>query len=230
MAVVFVTSGFAALSFIPGIWIFDQLSQFRLIYPLILAICLPILCALRAFRALVLSLILLIVTTIPVATMFFPTRGAVADGSARPQEIPLSVLNFNSEFQHNDNYKSFDELVKTREPDVVAIVEINQKWMDALSETMKSYPFRKFVNEGAGLALFSKYPIVKNRIEHFGKSRHPRMFAELKVKDRIINVIVAHPATPKTLWGFEERNSEIRLLADEIKAISGPKIFIGDYL
>ncbi|MBA3994297.1 MAG: hypothetical protein C0469_12285 [Cyanobacteria bacterium DS2.3.42] len=228
MTVVFGTTALGLLSFVPGVWIFDQFSQFRLIYPLILAICVLILGVLRAFRLLALSLILLIVSTIPVAAMFLPSRGSTADLSARPKEISISVLNFNSEFQHNDNYKSFEDIVRTREPDVVAIVEINKKWVDALAGTMKPYPFRKFVNEGAGLALFSKYPIVKDCIASFGKSHHPRMFAELKVKDRIINVIIAHPTTPKSLSGFEERNSEIDLLADEIGAISGPKIFIGD--
>ncbi len=228
MTVVIGTTALGLLSFVPGVWVFDQLSQFRLIYILILTVCVLILGVLRAFRALALSLLLFIVTIIPVATMFFPSRGSVADLSARPKEICISVLNFNSEFQHNDNYKSFDEIVRTHAPDVVAIVEINQKWVDALAGTMKPYPFRKFVNQGAGLALFSKYPIVKYRISSFGKSHHPRIFAELKVKDRIVNVIVAHPTTPKTISGFEERNREIDLLADEIAAISGPKIFIGD--
>ncbi len=228
MTVVVATTGLGALSFIPGVWIFDQFSQFRLVYTLILTVCVLILGVLRASRSFVISLMLLILISMPVALMFIPDGCSTANVSSQFTEDRIRVLNFNTEFQHNDNYKLFDEIVRTREPDVVAIVEINKKWVDALSNTLKPYPYKKFVNQGAGLALFSKYPIVKIQISSFGKSHHPRIFAELKVKDTIINVIVAHPTTPKTIVGFEERNSEINLLTDEIAAISGPKIFIGD--
>lgn len=216
------------LSFISGIWFFDQLSQFRLFYILILTICVLILAALRAFYAFLLGFVLLIFTTIPAAVMFIPNKCSSTEEASTSTEDHLSVLNFNTEFQHNDNYKSLDEIVTANKPDVIAIVEINQTWMNALAKTMKPYPFRKFVNQGAGIALFSRYPIVRTTILPFGKSHHPRMIAELKMKNRNINVIVAHPTTPKSISGFEERNSEMKLLADEIGALTGPKIFIGD--
>ena len=217
-----------ALSFIPGIWFFDQLSQFRLVYILCLSICALILGALRALRAVAVCLILLILTTIPVAVMFIPNKCSATENSSASTENRISVLTFNTEFQHNDNYKSFDEIVTASKADVIAIVEINQTWVDALAATLKPYPFRKFVNQGAGIALFSKYPIVSTTITPFGKSHHPRMVAELQMKSRKINVIVAHPTTPKSISGFAERNSEITLLANEIEALEGPKIFIGD--
>lgn len=231
MLVMTVSVGIALLgllSFIPGMWFFDQLSQFRLFYILTLTLCVLMLASLRAFHALTLSFVLLVFTAFPAAVMFIPNSCSPTSESSSTAETQLRVLNFNTEFQHNDNYKSFDEIVSANKPDVIAIVEINQTWMDAISPTLKPYPFRKFVNKGAGIALFSKYPIVMTRIEPFGKSHHPRMVAELKVKNRSVNVIVAHPTTPKSSSGFEERNSEIKLLADEISVLNGPKILIAD--
>ena len=162
--------------FIPGLWIADLLSQFRLVYAACLLLCLLPLVFLRARIGAMLCLTAFVLNGFPIALMLLPR-----DSSASNKSESLSILTFNTEFQHNDNYALFEQLVRERKPDIIAIVEVDQKWIDAIDPTTKSYPFKKIVMAGAGMALFSRYPLDKTEVRYFGKSHHPRINAAVNL-------------------------------------------------
>jgi endonuclease/exonuclease/phosphatase (EEP) superfamily protein YafD len=148
--------------------------------------------------------------------------------NADPSARTLSILNFNTEYQHNDHYELFLDLIHSRAPDVVALVEVNKKWIDAIEPAMSVYPYRKIVIEGPGLALYSKFPIDSAQVYKFGKSFHPRIIAELRIDNKPVNIVIAHPTTPQSEARFVERNREFDLLKKEMNALPTPKILIGD--
>lgn len=213
------------LSFVPADWYCDLLTQFRLVYVIGLVVCVGALAALRAYKSLAVAALALIVAGAPVATMFIPRSAGVHDD---PVMQPVSIMNFNTEFQHNDDYQKFADLLESNKPDVLALVETDQKWVSGLSESLARYPYQQVVIKGPGIALFSKYPISNVNVAFYGKSHHPRISAALRIKKRTVNVVIAHPTTPKTQAGFMERNAELRLIGDEMRSKVGTKIFIGD--
>jgi endonuclease/exonuclease/phosphatase (EEP) superfamily protein YafD len=214
----------AALSaFIPQVWICDLLSQFRLVLGWILFFCACVVGLMRVRIAFIGCLLAFLLNGIPIALMTIPLTN---DSIGKTQSI--SILNFNTEFQHNSSYKLFEEVIASRRPDVVALVEVDQNWIDAIGVSTKPYPYSKIVIAGAGLALYSKFPIEKCEVRYFGKSHHPRILAVIKVGNQAINLIVAHPTTPKSELNYRERDQELSLIGDEIRALGAPSIFIGD--
>lgn len=217
-------TAFAALcAFIPGLWIFDLFSQFRLILGLILLLCICSLGLMRVRFGLVLGTVVFVLNALPIAAMRTPAPGVHIE---KPVEI--AILSFNTEFQHNNSYGLFDELVAKRRPDLIALVEVDQKWIDSIGASTKSYPYSKTVSAGAGLALYSKFPIIKCDVRYFGRSHHPRIVAVVKVGERDVNLIIVHPTTPKSDASYQERDRELSLIGDEIKALAAPSILIGD--
>jgi hypothetical protein len=69
----------------------------------------------------------LIIKAIPLLRML-PGRGC-NDKDGRQ----ISILKCNTEFQHNNHYELLQQLINARNPDVIALVEINQKWIDAIA-------------------------------------------------------------------------------------------------
>jgi len=219
---VIVTAGSLAAS-VPAIWICDMISQFTLAYAIILLILLVALLLLRSKIGAAIVLVGAIVSAVPVVGMYIKD-GCTADKEAQT----IGILNFNTEFQHNDRYDLLAKLVDDRNPDIFALVEINKKWIDAIEPTTRRFPYSKIFIVGPGMALFSKFPIEKCEVRYFGKSHHPRILATILVQGRPLQIVIAHPTTPKSETGFIERNQEMSLIHDEIQASPSPKVLIGD--
>ncbi|MGD9681356.1 MAG: endonuclease/exonuclease/phosphatase family protein [Candidatus Obscuribacterales bacterium] len=218
-------SGALALGgWIPDNWQCDLISHFRLVFALILGISIAVLLLMRAFPFAAMVACLLAVNTAPLLSMYM--KGSPAPEPDKP--VSLSILNFNTEFQHNDNYKPFIDLVAERNPDIIALVEVDRKWIEALEPATRAYPHRKIELTGPGMALFSKLPIESYEVSYFGKYHHPRMKLTLRCGDRSINAIIAHPTTPKSELGFRERTTEMGLIADELASMDNPRLLIGD--
>ena len=152
-----------------------------------------------------------------------------APRSTRGKPRLITLLNYNTEFQHNNDYKSFELLLRQHQPDLLVLTEVDATWLAAVSGSTKVFPYSKTVIAGAGLAMFSKYPIVKSEVRYFGKSHHPRIFAQLAFPTYKLNLLLVHPPTPQVEARFIARNQELSLIASEIKGLTGPTVLVGDF-
>ena len=209
--------------YIPNNWQCDLISHFRLVFALVLSISLIVLLVMRSFGLAAIVAGLLIANSMPVMKM------CIKIAPREKPESALSILNFNTEFQHNSDYKSFSKLIEERNPDLITLVEVDSKWIKALEPTTASYPYKKIELTGPGMAFFSKLPIETYRVDYFGKYHHPRMKLSLSCGKRLINTIIAHPTTPKSDFGYRERTAEMALIADELASMCNPKLLIGDF-
>ncbi len=210
------------VSFIPNVWLFDIASQLRLAIAAIVLVCMPVLLILRAKAGFAIALLGFTINAVPILSMYLDRQKTV---EARKT---VTILNFNSEFQHNNQFKLFETLVAQKEPDLVALVEVDKKWIDSIDETMKRYKYKKIYIVGPGMAYFSKFPIEESNARYYGKSHHPRITATIRIGNRPVQLVLAHPTTPKNESGYLERNQEISLLKKEMAALNNPKVLIGD--
>ncbi|HEY9733890.1 MAG TPA: endonuclease/exonuclease/phosphatase family protein [Drouetiella sp.] len=213
----------AICGFVPHVWLFDLASQLRLALEMILIICVVVLVTLRSHLAATFVLIGLFINTVPLARMYVKQT---CPENKNTQSI--TILNFNTEFQHNGRFDLLKNLVNERLPDIIALVEVDKKWINAIEPATSRYPYNKVVLEGPGLALYSFFPIEKCDVRYFGRSHHPRIIATLRVGTRELQILIAHPTTPQTDTGFDERNQEISIIQNEISQMTSPKILIGD--
>lgn len=209
--------------FVPNQQLCDIASQFRLVYVIVLGLILVPLLAVRSVVGTAIVAIGFVINSVPIILL------SIKPSCEHPQEMQtVTLLNYNSEFQANNRVDLLRQEIDKKRPDVIALVEINQDWLDKLQPSLKEYPHQTVALDGPGLALFSKFPIKTAEIKHFGKTHHPRILATLTVGSKQLNLIVAHPTTPK-VSGFEERNQELKLISDEAKALASPKIVVGDF-
>jgi len=213
----------AVAGFVPGVWLCDIASQFRLVYTLLLMICLAVLLMGRACLRAVLLCLGTALVALPVVTMYVPRQCP-----PNHAEQVITLLNFNTEFQHNDQMGPFKEIVEKDKPDIIALVEVNQKWLDGLNDTLQPYPYNKIAMYGPGMALYSKLPIIDTDVRFFGRSHHPRILCTIRLNNRLIRLEVVHPHTPSA-DGYNERNEEFTLIRDDLKNCREPVILVGDF-
>ncbi len=213
------------LGFVRGSLLCDFCCQFRLSYFVALPICVVILLALGARPQALICLAAFLLNAIPVINLLTPTACSTPNDKAARS---LTILDFNTEFQHNSDCASFIQQLVDRSPDVFALVEVDQAWIDGLKPALRLYPFRTIVIDGPGLAIFSRYPFEHVEVRHFGKSHHPRILGRLLIGDQHLNFLVAHPTTPKNSDNFKERNEEISLIASELETMPDSRILIAD--
>lgn len=221
-------------SFVFDNWIGDLCSQLRLVWCCLLLPFLVTFAALRMWFPLLLLLAVFLINAAPILSMYLPyelvekltATAEIRNGRLKPSS--LSLLNFNTEFQHNNDYQSFASLLRRVQPDVLVLSEVDKTWFAAVADYTKAYPYSQTVTDGAGLALYSKFPISKGEVRYFGKSHHPRIFAQLQLPVGIVNLVLVHPPTPQSEARFIERNKELNLIASEIGALAGPTVLVGD--
>lgn len=218
--------------FVPGFWIADLCSQFRLVYGGLSLLGLLGAILLRSPILIGLWLSVCCINSVPIISQFASPVGAGIQPislESKTQAISVKFLNFNTEFQHNDDYSSFAKVASSYDPDVIALVEVNERWINSIEKTTRVYPYRKIELTGPGMAVFSKFPIEQCDVRCFGRSHHPRILVKLRVGKNALHVFVVHPTTPKTEQAWIERNSEFEMIAREIKLVPGAKVLIGDF-
>lgn len=210
--------------FIPNNWLCDIASQLRLVYAILLALCLGISLLVQSRTGTILSLIGILLNSIPITSMYFHKQ------PLQKEDVQvISILNFNSEFPYNHHYDLFQTLIAERQPDIVALTEIDKQWMDAIKPIMQHYRYSQTVLTWPGMALYSVFPFEQCQVRFFGRTHHPRIIATLLVNGKPVQVAIAHPTTPKNETSYQERNRELLLIQSEIASPPSTKIIIGDF-
>ena len=82
--------------------------------------------------------------------------------------------------------------------------------------------------EGAGgVAALSRLPLNKAEVVDTGNYLGPTLQVEVLLEGQTFTVLTAHPPPPNPS-GFPYRNAQLASLAERLKALPGPKAFIGD--
>lgn len=142
---------------------------------------------------------------------------------------PLRVLSVNVNV-NNKNYAPTLELIRETQPDIVAIVETNWKWLNAMQtvEDFLPYSLQSPRAEGFGIALYSKFPLALEPIETFDAPKDFHLVATMNRADQQTIVIALHPPPPRDVTLFEQRNRELREIGRYIQTLNQPVIALGD--
>jgi endonuclease/exonuclease/phosphatase (EEP) superfamily protein YafD len=151
--------------FIPGFWLCDLASQFRILYEAVFFLSAFVMSIASCRIGLALCVLCFLINGFPIVETFLPR-----ECSSKSSRQNISILLFNTEFQHNVNYGLFENIIQQCQPDVVAIVEVDQAWLDQLSGVMSSYAYRRTTTAGAGMALYSKLPIERIELRYMVRS------------------------------------------------------------
>lgn len=151
--------------------------------------------------------------------------------------ISLVTYNVNYHFINKDVVRVLDSI----NADVVCLQETNAEWENIIRNGLKNkYPFKQFKHRGTagGLAILSKYPIIKNEYLSNGVGWFPATRSIIKKNKDTIQILNTHlkpKLTRKGLIGwkayFEAEEIHIKELEGFIKQLvpNLPTVIVGDF-
>jgi endonuclease/exonuclease/phosphatase (EEP) superfamily protein YafD len=132
--------------------------------------------------------------------------------------------------KNNTNYKVVLDLVNEINADIVVLQEITDAWPTQTTALEVSYPYFEMVPlpEGAGMGLFSRFPLEDLQILHLDSSAHFAIVARVNLGQKSLTVLALHPPAPIVPTKFKNRNRQFLEAALLLNTRGGPKILIGD--
>ncbi len=146
------------------------------------------------------------------------------------QSLNIMVANV---YQYNTNFKGCLQEIKKADPDIVLLLETDQRWDDETRELGEIYPFELKVplENTYGMLFYSRLKVLSAEVKHLVEVEVPSIHAQLELKNGTkIQLYALHPSPPVPNENprSTERDKELLIVADLAKASKLPVIVMGD--
>jgi len=157
------------------------------------------------------------------------TELAFADDASTAQSRCFGVLSLNV-LESNRDYGRTARLIDRVRPDILLLMETDQRWADALAKQLERYPHRleRPIGNTYGMIFATRLRMRDGRIETIAQKDTPSVHAELTAGDRF-RVIALHPRPPVPGQDTEARDAEIAIAASRAARTKLPVLAIGDF-
>jgi endonuclease/exonuclease/phosphatase (EEP) superfamily protein YafD len=165
---------------------------------------------------------------------FTPLARPSVQRARRPQRERRVRLVVSNVLQSNEEYGKWARVVLRQDPDVILILEPDDRWARALRPLRSRYPHRVELPQDNyyGMMLFSRLPLHRTQVRHLVQDDIPSIHTQVELRsgDRVwLHAVHPRPPEPLRNQGSEPRDAELVLMAREIeKAPDEPRIVAGD--
>lgn len=207
-------------------WGFDLASHFRLQYLAIQMLCVILCLFQRRKRLLIVVLFFALVNLSLIVPYYFPAANpSVNKITATPVKILL--INLNSP---NTNHTAVSNYIQKIAPDILALEEINARWIGELLPLLRSYPYFKEVSQenNFGLGLYSKIPLEDIQVKHFASDLIPSLVGNIILDGKRASLIFTHPMPPGTNEHYRWRNTQFEQIALLKPSLQKDILLVGD--
>lgn len=131
----------------------------------------------------------------------------------------------------NRRYQAVVDVVAEKQPDLLALMEVDRSWLDSLSSLYARYPYHiaQPRSDNFGIALFSRFPIDDLRLRRLGGDGLSMVEGHFSLGSRSITLAAAHPVPPAGPGYSALRNRQLEELAAILRdAGSDEVILLGD--
>ncbi len=205
-------------------WMTELTSHFRLQYAGSLALAAIAVGFFRKFRAAALFAAFSVLNLAVIAPLYF---GGPASARADAPRLKILQMNVRTE---NEDYTAVRNLVLVENPDVLALDEVDDKWLAELASVTKLYPFQLTHprNDNFGIALFSRVPWTEPQVLNLGHAIVESLSVKLSLEGRVVTVLCTHPLPPGSPATAQMRNDQLAGIAQWVRAQRTPVMVIGD--
>ena len=204
-------------------WVLDLTTHFTWFYAALMPVLL-IACWMRRRPRLALMAVLTLALNIwRLAPLY------VSPPDATSPDAQLRVMTQNV-LKKNASHDAVVKLIQQESPDVVLLVEVNQKWIRAMRPIESLYPHYAFQlrNTRSGIALYSRLPLDELRFEKLSQTDRYSAIARLKVEGKSITIVGVHATLPHGANKTELRNAELLAVARFVANEPDGVIMMGD--
>lgn len=144
-------------------------------------------------------------------------------------EPELRIAHFNV-LKFNYDTESTVDAALASGADVISFQEVDERWeaalVNALAEVYPHY-YVESRSDCYGLGVFSKQPLTNVSLVHF--EGFPNIVGDIRVNGVDVHFIASHTRAPIAHDKYEQRNKQLKQIADYLIDLEGPKVAIGDY-
>lgn len=150
---------------------------------------------------------------------------------APPGDNQLRLMAANVLMENRD-YRAVAELIRREAPDVVFLMETDQKWIDALRPVLGDYKtvLTEPQDNHYGLAFATNLEVLYARLLDIGDVDKPTLYAEMKSNDgRVFRFIGLHPPPPVPGQDTDIRDAKTAYAARFARKSGVPVVLMGDF-
>lgn len=144
--------------------------------------------------------------------------------------IPLRLLVGNV-LMENERFAEHLDQIKHVSPDIIFLVETDERWRRGLSELEERYPHRHLLPlpDFNGMLFYSKYPIVSIQERYLVQDHIPSLIIDLDVgHTQPLRFYGVHPRPPRPEDDTSDLDNELSFIAHEVGHVGVPIIVTGD--
>ncbi|HSI07367.1 MAG TPA: endonuclease/exonuclease/phosphatase family protein [Rariglobus sp.] len=148
-----------------------------------------------------------------------------------PADAPSLKLLLANVHTDNRDYAALLELISREQPDIIALLEVNDTWLDAVARLEKTHPYFRKVSrsDNFGIALYSRIPLGAIRTAYLSAAEIPSIQATVTLgTNRSIRILATHPLPPGDAGNVILRDQQLAAIAGWSTGSTSPALVIGD--
>ncbi|WP_017931577.1 endonuclease/exonuclease/phosphatase family protein [Robiginitomaculum antarcticum] len=130
----------------------------------------------------------------------------------------------------NEQSEGLIASIRDKNPDLIFLVETDEKWKSYLTEIESDYPHTYLLplNDYNGMLFYSKLPIKDVKERYLVQDHIPSLTMDLDLDGKIIRFFGVHPRPPRPEDDTADMDQELQIIAREAYNYDGPVIVTGD--
>lgn len=213
----------------PWFWLFDLTTHFRWYWLLVAIGGLTACLRWRRPTAVACLAVAAVVNARDLLPYWLPTSAAPSAATAA-DDRRVFVISMNVH-RVNDDTTAAVAYLRDRQPDVVAVLEVDAKWAAALDGLAEMFPHRVIRPrlDNFGIALLSRWPLDDVEVMAFGETGFPSIVAAVQRPAGEFRIIATHPYPPFNARCTDQLVTHLDSIGTLAAASTLPCLVAGDF-
>lgn len=206
---------------------FDWAAHFRMQYFVIQLVFIFLFIILKHWKELFIAVLITGINLTQILPLYIPP--SYPNFQERKNINKISILSINLCVDNKKHSKTI-EYIKSINPDILLLTEINESWYKTLSSVLNQFAYNKYVvrNDCFGVGMFSKLPSNDINIKYCADVHIPTIVANFDIDMKPLTLIVIHTLPPSNKNQYCLRNKHLECIGSMRSHFAGNLVLMGD--